>query len=413
MPKLLRQLLPLVILVIGVLTARTLLSGPSSPPPTVQTAPPPQDAIFQLVEPQLLPIKVAANGKISSRRTVDIASEVAGKVIKTYDIYKVGNSVADQQPLLRIDGIEVKTELSRAQAKLAEAKEQLASEQGRVAQTKREWRDLGSDEANALFLRKPQLHKAERAVDAAEAELKLAQRNVDRLELRAPFPAVIDHIDAELGQYLSKGATVATLIDINALEIALEISPKQYRLLNFNATDYDQGIPVTLHNNGVSLTATIRRAAASLNTDSRLYTLYAELDDGQLAFTQNQLRIGTFLEADIHATQPSLLLAVPSDALYEQRFLRIIDAQNALQLMPVTVAFTNDDTSYIITTDQQAQRVVLSDLASNTEGTALLPIANTPSSTSAPNNTAPSPQPIKPSTSKPTNTEPSEEAGNQ
>ena len=59
--------------------------------------------------------------------------------------------------------------MTRAKAQEARAEEQVALEQGRSRQAKREWRDLGDKTANKLFLRQPQLNAAIASLEAARA----------------------------------------------------------------------------------------------------------------------------------------------------------------------------------------------------------------------------------------------------
>ena len=65
----------------------------------------------------------------------------------------------------------------RGQSALAQAEQRLAEERGRSRQARREWRELGSDEANDPA-RKPQLEH-ELAVKAAQADVAAAELALD------------------------------------------------------------------------------------------------------------------------------------------------------------------------------------------------------------------------------------------
>jgi RND family efflux transporter MFP subunit len=370
-----RRLVPLAVLIAGIVVARILAGGPPTPKTEATLAPPAQQAIYRLISPQQLPMVVSAYGKLDTRRSVELAAEVGGKIVASSDAYMVGNSVAANQILLSLDDIDAKTELARAQARLADAEEQLATERGRGRQAKREWRDLGSDEANALFLREPQAHRVELAVTAAKAELALAQRNVERLQIRSPFKAVIKNISADLGDYVNKATVVATLLDTSTLEVHLPLSPKQYRALNFSAEDVTRGIPVKLHREQDSLPATIHRTAAVVDSDTRLYTVIATIDS---ALDTSGWRIGEFLRADIPSSRSQTLLAVPPEAIFEQRFIRLITADNTLAIVPIEISHSDDSAVYVQTKTAIAEtplRVIVSGLAVSTPGVPLLPVA--------------------------------------
>ncbi|GAA4098605.1 efflux RND transporter periplasmic adaptor subunit [Zhongshania borealis] len=371
-----RRLVPLAVLIAGIVIARILAGGPPTPKAETAPATPAQHAVYRLISPQQLPTVVSTYGKLDTRRTLELAAEVSGKIIATSDAYMVGNTVAANQLLLSIDDIDAKTELARAQARLAEAEEQLANERGRGRQAKREWRDLGSDEANALFLREPQSHRVELAVAAAKAELRLAQRNIERLQIRAPFNAVIKSISADLGDYVNKATVVASLLDTSTLEVHLPLSPKQYRSLNFSPEDFAQGVPVMLHREQDSLAAKIYRTAAVVDSDTRLYTAIATIDP---AANTKGWRIGEFLRADIPGTRSQAMLAVPPEAIYEQRFIRLINADNTLAMLPIEISHSDESAVYVKSKTAalaEPLRVIVSGLAVSAPGTPLLPIAD-------------------------------------
>lgn len=380
---LIRRLVPLAILLIGILVARILASGPPTPKNAATPAAPTQQAVYRLITPQQLPVVISSYGKLETRRTLELAAETSGKVISSSDSYRVGSSIAANQTLLRLDDIDAATELARARARLAEAEEQLASELGRARQAKREWRDLGSAEANALFLREPQVLRTESAVAAAKAELKLAQRNIERLDIRAPFDAIIQNISADLGDYVNKGSVVASLLDTSTLEVHLPLSPRQFRELNYSPQDFAQGIPIQLHRDTDSLNATIKRTAGVVDPDTRLYTLIADIDPNA---DTSQWRIGEFLRAEIPSTTTRPMLAVPQEAIYEQRFLRVATPQNALHIIPINISHTDNSTVFVTAKTgsfEKPLRVIISGLAVNTEGTLLQAISDTPSTDTA------------------------------
>ena len=386
-----RRLVPLAVLIAGIIIARILAGGPPTPKAETAPATPAQQAVYRLISPQQLPMVVSTYGKLDTRRTLELAAEVGGKIVATNDAYMVGNTVAANQVLLRLDDIDAKTELARAQARLAEAEEQLANERGRGRQAKREWRDLGSDEANALFLREPQAHRVELAVTAAKAELRLAQRNIERLQIRAPFNAVIKSISADLGDYVNKATVVATLLDTSTLEVHLPLSPKQYRSLNFSPEDFAQGVPVMLHREQDSLAAKIYRTAAVVDSDTRLYTAIATIDP---ATNTKGWRIGEFLRADIPGTRSQAMLAVPPEAIYEQRFIRLINADNTLTMLPIEISHSDESAVYVKSKTialVDPLRVIVSGLAVSAPGTPLLPIAD---STEDPTAATQMPQPV-------------------
>src|SRR5690606_19307376 len=139
------------------------------------------------------------------------------------------------EALLQLDPRDYETALDQAEAALADARNTLAQEQGQARQAKREWRDLGNEQANNLFLRKPQLAAAEARVGAAEAGVRQAQLNLERTAIRLPFAGRIVDINVNLGQYVSANTVVASVYDSAVMEVRLPLSTHEMQLLNLNA----------------------------------------------------------------------------------------------------------------------------------------------------------------------------------
>ena len=86
-----------------------------------------------------------------------------------------GGFFAVDEPLVKVEDVDYQFLIARAESQVAAARQRLAEEEGRALQAKREWRDLGSVQANALFLREPQLASAKAALRASEADLAAAE----------------------------------------------------------------------------------------------------------------------------------------------------------------------------------------------------------------------------------------------
>jgi len=74
--------------------------------------------------------------------------------------------------------------------------------------------------------------QAKADLEAAKLELTRSQLNVDRLNIRAPFTAVVERRPVEVGDYLSLGQTCATLVELNPLKIIAQASEADVAKLN-------------------------------------------------------------------------------------------------------------------------------------------------------------------------------------
>ncbi|MAW84936.1 MAG: efflux transporter periplasmic adaptor subunit [Phyllobacteriaceae bacterium] len=75
-------------------------------------------------------------------------------------------------------------------------------------------------------LPKLQLETARSALATARSQLEQAQAELSRFELRAPFSGIIDKVSVELGSSVQQGAAVATLLSLDPVIAAGEVSER-------------------------------------------------------------------------------------------------------------------------------------------------------------------------------------------
>ena len=95
-----------------------------------------------------------------------------------------------------------------------------------------EWSQFTEGEAPALGLRKPQLASALAALESAEANLAMAERNLEANHNKAPYDSVMRSKQADLGQFVGAGAQIATLFGTEVAEIRLPLSDLDVTYLN-------------------------------------------------------------------------------------------------------------------------------------------------------------------------------------
>lgn len=75
-------------------------------------------------------------------------------------------------------------------------------------------------------LPKLQLETARSALATARSQLEQAQAELSRFELRAPFTGIVDKVSVELGSSVQQGADVATLLSLDPVIAAGEVSER-------------------------------------------------------------------------------------------------------------------------------------------------------------------------------------------
>ncbi|MBT3620610.1 MAG: efflux transporter periplasmic adaptor subunit, partial [Porticoccaceae bacterium] len=220
MPLLSRKgIVTLIVLGLGLLMIVSLAMLKSKPQREPRTSRPLLPVEVLIVAPAPLTVTVLSQGTVAPKREIDLVSQVAGRVVAVAGQYANGGFFNADEKLLQIEPEDYEFSVTRAKAQVAKAQEQVALEQGRSRQAKREWRELGDNTANALFLRQPQLNSAEAAFESAQADLKKAKLDLGRTAISAPFPGRIRQIYADLGQYVNPGARIAKVYSTNVVEV--------------------------------------------------------------------------------------------------------------------------------------------------------------------------------------------------
>ena len=195
--------------------------------------------------PTPMQVSIDSQGTVAPRREIDLVSQVSGRIVAVADNYANGGFFQADGKLVQIESADYDFSVTRAKAQLARAEEQVALEQGRSRQAKREWRDLGDQTANTLFLRQPQLNSALAGLESARADLQKAKLDLARTGISAPFQGRIRQTFVNLGQYVTPGTRIAKVYSTDVVEIRLPLSDREVILVdlpvdfeNSQAVDY-------------------------------------------------------------------------------------------------------------------------------------------------------------------------------
>jgi RND family efflux transporter MFP subunit len=372
--SILKRFAPLLILAAGLALAIAIANGKPTPQPAaITTAPAPQVDILTL-QPQTTVLTLRSEGTVKPKRDITLVAEVSGRILKVTDDFADSATVRAGDVLLEIDPADYHTEVIRAQARVADAEQVLALEKGRARQSKREWRDLGSAEANDLFLRKPQIKAAEAALAAARAELSKAELNLERTRIRAPFDGRLYDLQANLGQYVSLGTPITNIFDSRVAEVILPLSERQLRLLDLPlaaSAPADVTVHARLGSDTQERTARLVRNAARLDSDTRQLAAIVEIS--QPFAGPQPLYAGQFVDVRLPSKALDNVVILHQSVVHPRDTLWLLDDSDTLRIQPVTVLQAFGDKVAVQMSDSQPVRLVTSYLANPVEGMALIP----------------------------------------
>jgi RND family efflux transporter MFP subunit len=305
-----------------------------------------------------LHLSVSSQGSVKPRTQTTLVAEVPGKIVSVSPNFIAGGFFRAGEILLQIDPSDYQTGLLRAQANLASRQAQYADQKARSEQALKDWTNLGRQgEPSDLTLRKPQLAEALAGVQAAEAELQEAQRDLERTRINVPYDGLVRAKQVDIGQFVSPGTPLGVTFSINTAEIRLPLSASDIEFLDLpSATRLDKAhrIPVILsaENAGMSdrWQAEIVRTEGVVDETSRVVYAVAELVDpyGVLGqSTQPELRMGTFVKADIQGLRVENAVLLPRSVLRADNTVLIANEDNRLEIRPVTVVRAEPRKVYI------------------------------------------------------------------
>jgi len=338
------------VLFFGLAVAWLVLTG--KPKPEVQPQDDPLKPVVSVIvtEPRDMVLAVTTQGTVEARRRISLVAQVGGKVAGVAENFVEGAFFEAGDVLLTIEPEDYEFAIARAQSQVAAAEQRVAEERGRNRQAKREWRELGSAEANALFLREPQLKAAEAALMAAQADLAAAELALARTRITVPFSGRIESTNVDLGQYMTPGTPLAQAYGIDIVEVRLPLSDKQLAALNLplhGSADLSRPVTLSTEFGGRQWqwVGEIRRIDAVVDRDSRVVHAVAEVDNpfAPTSTGRPPLAPGMFVQADIVTPAISNLVQLPASALRSDNSLLIVSAEEKLERQVVNVVRRTED----------------------------------------------------------------------
>ena len=185
---------------------------------------------------------VTASGNIRARRTVDISSDVSGRIVELN--VDEGDDVQEGQVLLRIDQTQFQAAVAQWRAGLSQREAQAAQQNASLIQARREYDrmqglwtrdstlvsrqqvdDAGTqaEVAQALFT------AAEHGVDQASATLAEAEDRLSKTTIRAPISGKVTRLNIELGETAivgtmnNPGSLLLTISDLSVIEAVMQV----------------------------------------------------------------------------------------------------------------------------------------------------------------------------------------------
>ncbi|MDX1625487.1 MAG: efflux RND transporter periplasmic adaptor subunit [Wenzhouxiangellaceae bacterium] len=373
MPKKLKKLavkglVPLAILVLAIVGFVGLVAMNEGPE---RRAPQEAAMLVETIRPAMADDRfvVEAQGTVRPRTETTIVPEVSGRIEWLSEDFAAGGVFEAGDVLARIDPSDYEAALLAAEAELASARAALADEEARSEASREDFRRLyGPDrEPPDLVARLPQLAGARARVQAQEAAVMRAKRDLERTRIRLPYDGMVRRRSADLGQYVTAGSNLGEAFAVDRAEVRLPLSDRDLAFLDLPETAVDEnfGRPVRLYatvsGRRGEWPATLVRTEGVVDADTRLTYLVAEVVDPYALDDEGfsrPLPMGTYVEALIPGRSADGLVVLPVEALHGVDQVYVADAEDRLDVRTVDVVRQTVERVYIDNNLSSDDRVI-------------------------------------------------------
>jgi len=274
-------------------------------------------------------LDVIARGSVEALRTVDLAAEVGGRIVKTHPALRAGGVFTPNDVLVAIDATDYQLLITQQAAAVARAELRLMQEEAEGEAAGRAWQQLeGNRPADPLARREPQIRDAKLAVAAAKAQLQRAETDLLRTRIQLPFSGRVRSVHADIGQTVQRGQRLAVVLDTTELEVRLPMPLHETAFVDLpldEQTDDGPKVVLTADFAGEPCTwhGSIVRVEGEIDRRTRQLTAIARVTDDA---TAKPLLVGMFVEARIVGKLAKNVFRVPSSALHTGNHIWIVAA---------------------------------------------------------------------------------------
>jgi multidrug efflux system membrane fusion protein len=265
---------------------------------------------------------IVVTGRTNASRTVEIKAKTKGQILVIRK--EKGARVEEHEVIANI-------ELSDREAKVIEAKQRFAQ------------RQIEYDAAKSLedkgFNSKVTLTRSLADLETARAVLTKAVIDQENTKIKAPFKGLIYDQVIEVGDYVSVGDTMFTIVDMNPIELVVFVSER-----NISSIRLGHNASAAFYN-GETVMGKVSYIAPVANQATRTFRVEISTSNPDYSIKDGlTVKVKISVEEKMaHKISPSVLSL--NDV--GQIGVKIVDAQNKVQFVPITILSDTSDYMWI------------------------------------------------------------------
>ena len=374
-----RFLFPLAIVFAGLGFAGLIIStGPKlEQKPPISNAPLVRTWVADV---QTVQMSSVTHGSVLPRTESELIPEVSGRVVDISPVMVSGGFFKKDDLLLKVDPLDYEVALEQARASLASARSELTNARkahDRLLDLAKRQSASQSQQDDALN----RLRFAQASIREATARLSRAARDITRTNITAPYDGRVRSERVDIGQFVTRGAPIASLYATDVAEVRLPIHDEELAYLELAlAGPTDKNLPAVIHRarfagEDHTWDGRIVRTEGELDPKTRMINIVAQVQSPyQQSDSRPPLAVGLFVEAEIIGKQVDNVFVLPRSALQANEQVYVVTDENRLQFRDVEVIRIVDEDVYVIDGFKRGETISLSTVNNAIEGMLVRPV---------------------------------------
>ncbi|ASI93070.1 efflux RND transporter periplasmic adaptor subunit [Vibrio mediterranei] len=283
----------------------------------------------QILKAENHQVQISSFGEVVPLERTALSTQVSGEVTSWHPNFVAGGVVKRGEILFTIEKDNYQAAVLQAQAQLAQAQAALIEERAKAKVAERQAKKIKDTQVSDLYLRIPQVLSAEASVKSAQAALSRANRDLANCEVEAPYDALVVSRSIGVGQYITSGAQVAELNNIESAEVMVPIAGFDAPFLPDNIVGVKADVISKGRTNSVR-DGVIMRDLGVVDSATRMANLVIRIKDPYALTTDAKpLPFGSYVEVVFNGKQIPNLFKVPQELVTDER-VWVVDQEDKL-----------------------------------------------------------------------------------